>query len=123
MFRRQINELYLMECEGYVKIGIAFCSRDRRKLLQTGNPFEIRLLQVLPCDDPQAEESKFHHKYAQYRVRGEWFKLPKEVLNELLFDTHPEVRNSPPMKFVTTYKTGDGPPDPEYWSEMNGNSP
>jgi hypothetical protein len=47
----------------------------RVRVLQQGLPEAARLVHVIHTDDPHGIESYWHRRFAQKRVRGEWFKL------------------------------------------------
>lgn len=76
--------LYVMECEGYHKIGIANDHKYRVKELQTGNPFKITLLGCIPCYDAVKEEFYLQQRLRAYKHRSEWFKLPETEVAYLL---------------------------------------
>ena len=67
---------------GHVKIGITIFQRVQWRLscLQTGNPFEIKIGFVQECEitDGRSIEERAHRALREYRVRGEWFKVPLE---------------------------------------------
>lgn len=56
---------------GPVKIGVAKDPLDRMAALQTGNPTELHLRQVVPGQ--RDLESKLHYRFREARIRGEWF--------------------------------------------------
>ncbi|MEW2393036.1 GIY-YIG nuclease family protein [Streptomyces venezuelae] len=65
---------YVIGIEGssLVKIGQTSVEpRERRGALQTGLPFELTLLWSVLGD----YEAQLHERFAEYRVRGEWFDL------------------------------------------------
>ncbi len=99
--------VYVIECQGYVKIGIADYAGFRLQTLQTGNPFTLTLLAHAQFTDVVATENQLHKLYSQYRHRGEWFKLPPRELQELLRLFGPPDEPA---------KQDCGMPDPEYWS-------
>jgi hypothetical protein len=55
-----------------VKIGWSSNVRRRIRHLQTGLPGTLYLLHLEPGS--KADELAIHHRFAAYRVRGEWFK-------------------------------------------------
>jgi len=64
--------LVLDERTGYIKIGRARNPSARDRTLQSENP-QVEMLFFTPAD---AElERELHQEFAQYRVRGEWFRL------------------------------------------------
>lgn len=80
--------VYFITCRhtGTVKIGSSVEPRARLKELQTAHPFELKVEAVLPggC----AEERDMHRRFADERLKGEWFKLTDML--ELI------IRNNPP---------------------------
>lgn len=76
--------IYLVECEGFVKIGVATNVQARVAGMQTGNPFQLRLLTSFQSDIPFEEEEAIHELLSSYHVRGEWFKLPDVMITHLL---------------------------------------
>jgi hypothetical protein len=66
--------VYAIECvNGYVKIGRARSISQRMHELQTGCPFELKLLAILSTDPN--DESAFHKRFAADRRHGEWFVM------------------------------------------------
>ena len=76
--------VYLVLCGGYHKIGLAKDTDKRISGLQTSSPFEIELVKSWRCNRPDEIERILHKHYAEHRFRGEWFKLPEEILKSLL---------------------------------------
>jgi Meiotically up-regulated gene 113 len=64
---------YLIGAEGshLVKIGYAVDPKKRLAMLQTGQPLTLSLLWSCHGDHEQA----LHRRFAEHRVRGEWFDL------------------------------------------------
>ncbi|WP_327594735.1 GIY-YIG nuclease family protein [Streptomyces chartreusis] len=58
-----------------VKIGTGDPAR-RLSQLQVGTPFPLNLLWSCPGD--RALEKALHARFAEYRVRGEWFEFPAD---------------------------------------------
>ncbi len=75
----QINWVYFIQSgkNGPIKIGLARSIQKRLETMQTGNPYELRLITSVHCDSrAQAEslEKHFHRLFARKRLRGEWFR-------------------------------------------------
>jgi hypothetical protein len=78
-------QTYLVGAEGSPLVKIGYTSTDpkqRLKALQTGQPMELSLLWSRAGD----YEGALHIRFAEYRVRGEWFDLtplgdPVEVVS------------------------------------------
>ena len=76
--------IYLVKCHDFVKIGIANEVRLRLSSLQTGNPYLLKLVAHRRSFNAASEEASLHKRYEQYQVNGEWFRLPKALLKELV---------------------------------------
>ena len=76
--------IYVVRCDMYVKIGIATDPHKRLSGLQTGCPYLLQLLKYWPSPDAPTEEDEIHSLLEPYRHRGEWFKLPDDILKKLL---------------------------------------
>jgi Meiotically up-regulated gene 113 len=67
-----------------IKIGVAKNIERRKSALQTGNPLELRLLGWITSGDDFQLERDLHQRFAQARVRGEWFEIkPADILPHL----------------------------------------
>lgn len=67
--------------DGYIKIGRTDKPASRLSSLQTGCPYQMRFLLCL--EGHPAYELRAHEKYKRHRVRGEWFKPDKEILDDI----------------------------------------
>ena len=70
-------KVYFIEAvgAGLVKIGTSTNVVQRVAQLQSGFPYELKLLRVLP--GYLEEERFFHDLFSEYRVRAEWFESEK----------------------------------------------
>ena len=86
--------VYIIKSDDLYKIGKVKKPEERLKALQTGNPTQLELQYTKRSQRPLELESKLHnHKLLkEYRVRGEWFKIPDNVLKYIVieygFDCH-----------------------------------
>ena len=71
----QIGHVYLLQCGPFYKIGKAVDVNKRVKDLRTQPPFDIELLHVIHTLDMRKRERQLHQRFADKRVKGEWFKL------------------------------------------------
>ena len=71
----------------FVKIGQALNLIRRLGELQRGVPFTLQLLTASLVRDMDTEEKQLLQKYQEYRTRGEWFELPKSLLQHWPIDT------------------------------------
>jgi hypothetical protein len=80
--QREVNRLvYFIQPAGggLIKIGVAARPKQRLYHLQTGSPVELRLVGTLPGGQPL--EAELHQRFAEHRVRGEWFEPTAELLS------------------------------------------
>jgi hypothetical protein len=88
--------VYVMteEATEYSKIGVSNQVFERLKALQIGNPRRLVLNGVIEHASATAayqHEDELHRRFTEYRVLGEWFRLPVEVIASLgLNDFYPE---------------------------------
>lgn len=92
--------VYFMQCGAYVKIGRSTQLRARFRELQTGNPYPMEVLAVLPGG--YALERSLRSKFAELLHRGEWFHL-RGSLHEYITTIRKaaKLRPAAPVKGVT----------------------
>lgn len=88
--------IYFMQDSGTFHIKIGFVEGNnltsaemRMKALQTGNPSVLVLLATMPGG--RSEEARQHHKHAEDRICGEWFRPTPEIIKTILFWARLEV--------------------------------
>ncbi len=62
--------------KGAIKIGVARDIKKRLATMQTGNPFELKVIATIPCysvEEAFRTEKRIHNLFAKKRIRGEWF--------------------------------------------------
>lgn len=64
-----------IDVTGYCKIGKTNKPADRIGHFDTMLPFNVNVLHIMPSKDCTALETMLHRRFADKRVRGEWFKL------------------------------------------------
>lgn len=74
--------VYLLRCEQYYKIGIAKDVVKRTIGSQTGNPFEVKIIDTFLSLDKNADEKILHRLMSEYWHRGEWFEIPKTMIGK-----------------------------------------
>lgn len=77
----------------YVKIGIVRDGKtpeQRVKELQTGNPRRVHTIKTYSSPMVESLETRLHHNFATMWVRGEWFEMDENFVNNEL-DQH--IRN------------------------------
>ena len=82
------NIIYLLKIDTpdgrLYKIGSTRNSVIKRiKELQTGCPYEIKLVDRFESEFGQLVERTFHNRYTHYKTFGEWFSL--DIVEELSF--------------------------------------
>jgi len=94
MSERDAGYVYLISCnEGYTKIG-----RSKNPQMRIGGfslvpPFSFEIVHTFPCDRAADAEFGLHRRYADYRLRGEWFNLAQDEIAKL--------------KAITEYRLGE----------------
>lgn len=67
-----------------VKIGYSRSPKTRLKELQTGCPYKLSIIYLLPGGIKL--EKLLHKKYEDYKLNGEWFKLEKQLEKDCIFN-------------------------------------
>jgi hypothetical protein len=75
--------IYVIGCNEFVKIGIAGNVRKRLIELQVGNPYPLRLYGHWKAGEAVKEEAALHALLSPHQERGEWFKLPKVMMDRI----------------------------------------
>jgi hypothetical protein len=73
-----MSYIYFIKADDRVKIGFSHDPLKRMKELQTGQHRSLRLMGVI--EGSLGDEKALHKRFAQYRTRGEWFRLSEEVI-------------------------------------------
>ena len=76
---RDDKYLYAMQCKEYVKFGVSKNPLARIKELQTGNPFEIKLLLRVEYENFYQIEKQIHEYFDTKRGLGEWFLIDYDI--------------------------------------------
>lgn len=77
--------IYFVQAEELRLIKIGVCDRPERRLreLSAMCPDELTVLGVQYCDDFGRLEEQLHAKFADDRVRGEWFLPSRRLLRHI----------------------------------------
>jgi predicted GIY-YIG superfamily endonuclease len=62
--------------KGAIKVGITNNVEKRIETLQIGNPYELRVLSLIPCESRAHAfeiERRIHKFFRRQNIRGEWF--------------------------------------------------
>ena len=79
--------LYLIRCNEYYKIGIAWDIDNRLNSLQCGNPYELELICAYKITDARECEELFKEVFKDKKHIREWFKLSNkdvEIIKKLV---------------------------------------
>ena len=77
--------IYLVRAEtGEFKIGYSVDVENRIKAFSVQPPFEYELIHTFSTDDMERAESILHDKFSAKRIKGEWFSLDIEDVNEII---------------------------------------
>lgn len=81
---RGLRYLYIVECDGRFKIGVAADPAQRLATLQVASPFRLYLRAVFPCPGREAPrlESGAHQLLRPHRLLGEWFACSFELADD-----------------------------------------
>jgi hypothetical protein len=78
---KSLGDLYFIQAGNAVKIGRTANIVGRLGKMQADNHEELNCLLVLPGQGH--EESDYQERFAEHRIRGEWFRLCPEILEEV----------------------------------------
>lgn len=83
--------VYVVKCGEFYKVGIANSVKRRLETLQTATPYRIELVKAWQCSDAAKQERTIHGLLWRFHERGEWFKLPIQVVLSFGSCTHTPV--------------------------------
>jgi len=73
--------VYFIKCEQFVKIGFSSNPRYRAHSFSTSNPFDCRLIGLMPGD--RELERNLQIRFKAFKHRDEWFRLTPEVAEQI----------------------------------------
>ncbi len=82
-----IPSVYIFRAKNYVKVGESNNPKRRKEQLQIGCPHRLETEDIIwfkAKDKAQRVEEEIHKKLKDYHHRGEWFKINKNKLEELV---------------------------------------
>jgi len=106
------GEIYFIQMDyiGPIKIGWARNAKKRISILQTGNPYELRILHIE--NGTRLDEQMVHSLFSRYHIRGEWFHPDKEIIEYIdkcrEFETAIEKHNKTKMESRNYFNTQTG---------------
>ena len=81
---KERQNLYLLECQSFYKIGISKNVNRRVKQINKSIPFKIKVVGYIYLGkQARSAETYWHDHYKKYRVRGEWFSIPKNEIPDI----------------------------------------
>jgi len=66
---------------GRIKIGMSVCPLERLAAFQLGSPIDLRIMAL--ARGYFDVEDEYHSRFAEHRVRGEWFERHPDILAEI----------------------------------------
>ena len=79
--------VYFLRGPNEVKIGFSRNLPARLEKLRTGNAFPVFICKIISGD--RETERHFHKRFAEYRLKGEWFDLRGKLAKYLERDIRP----------------------------------
>ena len=76
-----VTVIYFIRSPSAVKIGMAKNAQRRLTVLQTSHPEPLEL--VATCQGGRELETEYHRRFADCRIRGEWFSPAPDILAEI----------------------------------------
>ena len=86
--------VYLLRGQGYYKIGLTKNVDRRIGEISPTVPFETEIVCIIATDDIHGTEAELHNKFADKRVKGEWFELADEDVNYISALSNPNFLTS-----------------------------
>lgn len=76
------GSIYLVKCGEYYKIGLTSGSVESRvSSMRVGNPYPIEIIDSFLTNTLREDEARLHKALEKYLFQGEWFHLPKCLIN------------------------------------------
>lgn len=117
--------VYFIQCEGFIKVGMAKDYERRLEALQAANPLPLRMVAVLEGERfyPPYVEADIHRKLRAHCVSGEWFRMTMDEIVEALPDyrAHIKAVTHPPRPQRPSRRYGPQPRTYGHGVVMTGN--
>lgn len=93
--------IYIISDGDHVKIGISKTPERRLKQLQTGHPKKLVLYKVREVDAVSAKklEAIIHRTCGNYRLKGEWFNMTRELAEASINDVLIKAEDVPNLDY------------------------
>lgn len=85
--------IYVIGFANYIKIGWSTNIRGRLETLQLGVPEALKLYGIITGE--RRTEPRLHRRFADHRLRGEWFRYEGELRAWIDDLAHQEIRPEP----------------------------
>lgn len=72
------GEVFVVEVEGFYKIGYSHSLITRLREIRTWIPFDLLLVARIPCPEPKDLKRELCEKFEDSRIRDEWFRLSEK---------------------------------------------
>lgn len=88
------SKIYVFECGGYRKVGIAQSIVKRHRQLQQASPHPIYLecYRTIPAAYARQIEKRVHQALREHHHRGEWFSTELAIIKEAIAGALRDVR-------------------------------
>ena len=83
--RKNQGHVYFLKCNdtNLYKIGYSASVKNRIQDIKRGSPTEIDVIGYVASDDCYTDEKVFHELFGEKRVKGEWFALDDDDINNI----------------------------------------
>lgn len=75
--------IYIIEIDGYFKIGRTKDIKKRLVSIKTSNANKEKVVLLLEVPYYKSAEKLLHFKFRRKRIKGEWFSLTKEDIEDI----------------------------------------
>lgn len=76
---KEENDVYVIRCNEFVKIGKAADTTKRIATLQASNPYPLEVVAIITHGNGHPLERELHSRFAEFRHRGEWFRFEGDL--------------------------------------------
>ena len=101
--RRRGWVYFVREPSGLFKIGLTTCMSKRLASFQVATPGALELVHIVESNNPEKSELWYHQRFADQRVRGEWFTLSDADLAAIVQASWKRVWKHPARRVLDDY--------------------